>query len=551
MSNAWNQPAMPATRFESMFGDRVVRTFARRPENFDALVRESIARNPQAEVFVHAGTRLTYAAFDERLDAIAAALASRGISEGDRVGILCDNSIPAMLALFAVIRLGAIAVPMGTRQQRPELEYVFNDAGIVALVFDSALADRLPPPDVTPALRHRFAVGDAGEEAEPFSALLEPAPFSRRSIDEARPAIIMYTSGTTGRPKGAVLPHVAMVHTAMHFVQCLGHSASSRALLTIPASHISGLGAVVMAMLRAGGCVVIDGAFRASSFLARMEAERITFTVLVPAMYKLCLLDPALGETDLSHWNIGLFGGAIMPPATIAQLAERLPHLQLINAYGATETTSPATIMPPGRIGEATDSVGHTVPCGDIKVMDDDFREVEPGTAGELWIGGPMIATGYWNNPEATAENFTAGYWHSGDVGSIDASGFVRVFDRKKDMINRGGYKIYSAEVENILVRHPDVIETVVVGRPDSVLGERVHAFVCARGPELHEAELAAFCATEMSDYKIPESWTILQEPLPRNANGKFEKRRLAAEAAALGPMKRVGVQSSLAVHGN
>src|SRR5690606_17319406 len=152
--------------------------------------------------------------------------------------------------------------------------------------------------------------------------------FSPAANSETDPAIIMYTSGTTGRPKGAVLPHLAMVHTAMHFVQCLGHNASSRALLTIPASHISGLGAVVMAMFRAGGCIVIDGAFKARDFLATMAAERITFTVLVPAMYKLCLIEPGFAGTDLSHWRIGLFGGAIMPPATIAELAERLPALQ-------------------------------------------------------------------------------------------------------------------------------------------------------------------------------------------------------------------------------
>lgn len=535
MTSAWNLSSMPPIRFESAFGDRLVRTFAERPANFDMLIRQTIERNPDAEVLVHDGTRLTYGEFGRKLDAVAAGLAARGVGQGDRVGILCDNGIDALVALFGAIRRGAIAVPMGTRQQTAELEHVFNDAGIVALVFDAALADRLPVAEKTPTLRHRFVTAGNDDGVSPFSELLAEAPFGPVSIDQRDTAIIMYTSGTTGRPKGAMLPHLAMVHTAMHFVLALGHNSGSRALLTIPASHISGLGAVVMAMLHAGGCIVIDNAFRASSFLARMEAERVTFTVLVPAMYKLCLLDPAFERTDLSHWKIGLFGGAIMPPATIRELAEKLPHLQLINAYGATETTSPATIMPPGRIGEAPDSIGHVVPCGDIRVMDEEGREVPRGEPGELWIGGPMIAVGYWNNPRATAENFTAGYWHSGDIGSIDADGFVRIFDRKKDMINRGGYKIYSAEVENVLARHPEVVESVVVGRPDSVLGERVHAFVCTRTENVSQEELAAFCAAELSDYKVPESWMLSNEPLPRNANGKFEKRKLAEQVAALG----------------
>lgn len=534
MKSAWNLALMPTIRFEKVTDDRLVRTFTQRPLNFDALIREAVARDPDAEVLVHEGTRLTYSMFDRKLDAVAAGLTARGVRHGDRVGILCDNSIDALVALFGTIRLGAIAVPMGTRQQAPELEHVFNDAGIVALVFDAALADRLPPAERTPALRHIFATAGTVEGASPFESLLADTTFAPAMIDQRDPAIIMYTSGTTGQPKGAILPHLAMVHTAMHFVLALGHSARSRALLTIPASHISGLGAVVMAMLHAGGCIVIDNAFRASSFLARMETEQITFTVLVPAMYKLCLVDSAFEQTDLSHWEIGLFGGSIMPPATIAELAEKLPHLQLINAYGATETTSPATIMPPGWIGEAPDSIGHVVPCGDIRVMDEDGREVGQGEAGELWIGGPMIALGYWNNPDATMENFTAGYWRSGDIGSVDKNGFVRILDRKKDMINRGGYKIYSAEVENVLARHPEVVETVVVARPDSVLGERVHAFVCASTETLSTEVLSAFCRSELSDYKVPESWTLSTKPLPRNANGKFEKRMLAAQVAEL-----------------
>ncbi|MGI0490080.1 class I adenylate-forming enzyme family protein [Pantanalinema rosaneae CENA516] len=309
--------------------------------------------------------------------------------------------------------------------------------------------------------------------------------------------------------------------------------AHSRALLGIPASHISGLGAVVMAMLRAGGCIVIDGPFKPRTFLERMAAERITFTVLVPAMYKLCLLDPTFDATDLDDWRIGLFGGAVMPTATIAELARRLPGLRLINAYGATETTSPATIMPPGAIAVAPDSIGKAVPCGDILVMDESGREAARGEPGELWIGGPMIAQCYWNDETATQASFTAGYWRSGDIGSIDAQGFVRIHDRLKDMINRAGYKVYSAEVENVLALHPRVIESVVVGRPDPVLGERVHAFVRADDASLEAQTLATFCAERLADYKVPESWTISTEPLPRNANGKFEKRRLAREIAA------------------
>jgi long-chain acyl-CoA synthetase len=244
----------------------------------------------------------------------------------------------------------------------------------------------------------------------------------------------------------------------------------------------------------------------------------------------LCLLCDAFGREDLSAWRIGGYGGAPMPVATIDVLGERLPGLTLINAYGATETTSPATMIPPGLTHAHADSVGVALPAAEIRVMDDEGREMAPGETGELWIGGPMVVPGYWANPEATAASFTAGFWHSGDLGAIDAQGFVRIFDRKKDMLNRGGFKIYSVEVENVLMAWPGVAEAAVVGKPCPVLGERVHAFLYAPGVATDDAALRRHCAERLADYKVPESFTWSAEPLPRNANGKLMKRVLRAQ---------------------
>ena len=205
----------------------------------------------------------------------------------------------------------------------------------------------------------------------------------------------------------------------------------------------------------------------------------------------------------------------------------RLPGLALINAYGATETTSPATLLPADRAALRPDSVGLPLPCAEILVVDAEGRELPPGEAGELWIRGPMVVPGYWDNPDATRASFVAGYWRSGDVGSIDAEGYVRVFDRIKDMINRGGYKIFSVEVENVLATCPGVLESAIVGKPCPVLGERVHAFVSRLDPALTAEALRAHCASRLADYKVPESFTLLDEPLPRNANGKLLKRAL------------------------
>jgi long-chain acyl-CoA synthetase len=189
--------------------------------------------------------------------------------------------------------------------------------------------------------------------------------------------------------------------------------------------------------------------------------------------------------------------------------------------------------MPQGQTAAHLDTVGRSLECAEVIVVDDDGKEVAFGQLGEIWIKGPMVVKNYWGNPAATASNFTGGFWHSGDIGSIDAGGYVKVVDRKKDMINRGGYKIYTIEVENTLHGHPGVLECAVVAKPCPVLGERVHAFVALREPGVSAMELKAFCAERLSDYKVPESYTLSEAPLPRNANGKLVKRALRDQISA------------------
>jgi acyl-CoA synthetase (AMP-forming)/AMP-acid ligase II len=221
-----------------------------------------------------------------------------------------------------------------------------------------------------------------------------------------------------------------------------------------------------------------------------------------------------------------------MPVATIEKLAALVPGLKLINAYGSTETTSPSTMMPGELTASHIDSVGLPCPGATIMVVNAEGRELPRGEIGEIWIHGGSVIKGYWNNPKATAENFTGGFWHSGDLGSVDEENFVRVFDRQKDMINRGGLKIYSAEVESVLASHPDVVESAIIAKPRPVLGERVHAVVVTRNAVKGDA-LRAWCAERLSDYKVPETIDLTAEPLPRNANGKVIKRQLRQAFAA------------------
>jgi acyl-CoA synthetase (AMP-forming)/AMP-acid ligase II len=303
--------------------------------------------------------------------------------------------------------------------------------------------------------------------------------------------------------------------------------ATDRSIAAVPLAHVTGVVANIMSMTRCAGALIIVAEFKAADYLKVAARERVTQTVMVPAMYNLCLLQADFDDYDLSSWRIGGYGGAPMPIATIEKLSAKIPGLKLINAYGSTETTSPSTIMPPELTAAHLDSVGLPCPGADIIVMDANGRELPRGEIGEIWIRSGSVIKGYWNNPAATAESFTAGYWHSGDLGSIDENDFVRVFDRQKDMINRGGLKIYSAEVESVLAGHPDVLESAVIAKPCPVLGERVHAVIVVRNATASEHTLRVWCAEQLSDYKVPETMVLTTLPLPRNANGKVMKRQL------------------------
>jgi len=521
-------PHMPALRVEAHYGTRLLRCFAERPANLNVLLAPMLCQRGDAPALVTATRCLSYRELGTASEKAATGLARDGLRAGERIALYTGNCVEFVITALAAWRLGAIVVPINTRNSRDELAYMLGQCQAAMLVYEGEYAARVPDAAALPALRRRYVIGAPGPaSSQGFDALLDgtgAAPSA--SINEEDPAVILYTSGTTGRPKGAVLTHLNLIHSVLHFRHAMALGHEERSLLAVPISHVTGLVAILLPMLHLGGTVVMLREFKAPDFLALAARERITHTLVVPAIYNLLLRHPEFDHHDLSAWRIGGFGGAPMPEPTITELAARLPNLTPVNAYGATETTSPATCMPLGLQAANLDSVGQVLPCADVRVMDDDGIEVPPGAPGELWIGGPMVVPGYWDNPEATAREFIAGYWKSGDIGSIDAQGYVRVFDRKKDMINRGGYKVYSAEVESVLVAHPAILEAALVGVPDPVLGEKTHAHIVAQGA-LDAEEVRRHVAATLADYKVPDFVSLRSEPLPRNPNGKVLKRLL------------------------
>lgn len=530
-----DRQVLPATRREAHFGDRVVTCFADRPPTIDTMIGSVAARHPAREAVIDGADRLSFRELDRRATAAAAGFLKLGLAPGSRLGLLIGNRWEFVVALLAAIRAGLIAVPLSARLQGPELAYILKDCGAAGIVFDADLADRIVDAGPLPDLAIRIPIGPHDDASIPFDSLLESTDpdFSAPPANEEDTAIILYTSGTTGHPKGAMLSHLNVLHSCLHFRIGFDLTPEDRSLLAVPASHVTGVIACIMAPLSVGGAVLVLKAFDVAAFLTLASGERMTTTVMVPAMYNLCLLRADLDEYDLSAWRVGAYGGAPMPPATIRTLADHLPGLNLANAYGATETTSPTTIMPLGDPAAHGDSVGKVVPCGEVRIMDDGGHEVGPGETGEVWIAGPMVVSGYWNKSEATRDAFVGGFWRSGDIGSLSADGYLHVFDRKKDMINRGGYKVFSAEVENVLAAHPGVVEAAVLPFADPVLGEKVLAVVHPRDGAANEEVLRRFCADRLSDYKVPDRFVFRTDPLPRNANGKLVKNTLREEVSA------------------
>lgn len=517
-------------RREQHYGDRVFSCYSQRPRNVYGLLADAVARHSDQTALICDDVQMTYADLDHEIKCVAAGLAARGVRPGDRVAMLLGNGVPFIVLTYATAFLGAVAVPLNPRDQKPGIRHALLNSDAMALVVEAEFSSVVPSPEETPNLTAQFSVGSA-EGFDDYKSLRAAPPLDATAeTREDSVATILYTSGTTGVPKGAMLTGLGIVHSATNFMQTMSLGPNDTTVVIVPMNHVTGLVAGIHTLVRCGGCIVVMRAFKAAEFLNCAARHGMTYSLMVPAMYNLCLHQADLSDYDLSAWRVGGYGGAPMPAATIERMATALPGLGLMNAYGATETTSPATIMPADQTALRRLSVGRPVPGAEICVMDDAGCELLPGAPGELWIRGAMVVPGYWRNPEADAREFTAGFWKTGDIGMIDAEGFVHILDRKKDMVNRGGHKIFTAEVESVLTAVPGVIEAAVVGHPCPILGERVHAVLSVKPDEINEQALKDHCAAQLADYKCPESYTLREALLPRNANGKIIKRQIKQE---------------------
>ncbi|HEY0822300.1 MAG TPA: long-chain fatty acid--CoA ligase, partial [Ramlibacter sp.] len=381
---AW--PEVPL-RHERHFGDRVLRCFAERPPHLAALFAAAEAQDPGAQALVDGDRRWSWRELCDQAARLALGLRRAGVAGGDRVVLLVPNRAEFVIATQAVLRLGAVLVPVSMREAGPGIGFILNQCRASLVIADPVMMMLVPPAlsDGEPLRRVALAGGEASEGWLRWDALLDQ---DARGFTDAQPqeedaAVILYTSGTTGAPKGAVLTHLNLVHSVLHYRHALGLRAGECGLLAVPASHVTGLVALVLAMAGVGGSVVLLADFKAAASLALVARERVSYTLMVPAMYALWLREPALQETELSSLRLAGFGGAPMAPATIAGLRRNCPGIRLFNAYGSTETSSPTTMPPPG--SAVLEAVGQPLPGAAVLVLDDEGREVPRGTPGEVW----------------------------------------------------------------------------------------------------------------------------------------------------------------------
>ena len=493
-------------------------------------------RLPDKIALVHGERALTYRSLQERCARFAAFVAARA-GRGARVGILLPNLPELAVAYFGAIAAGAIAVPINVRLSPAELEYVLSDSGAAVLVTTRAQRERLAPLPGARGVRTWVLVDGATGDDVPFAAALEsapqpaPAPVARGEV-----ACLLYTSGTTGFPKGAMISHGNALFNVASCRRTLGYREDDVGLLTLPLFHVTGLHSQLLALLAAGAQVVLQQEYETGPMLALMERHRVTALFLVPAIYKLIALREDLPRHDLSCVRLAAYGGAPMDPETIGTLRRLLPGVELHNCYGLTECSSLGTVLPAEAVLTRVSSVGLPVPETEAEVRDEEGRPLPRGTAGELHLRGPHVVQGYWGAPEKTAAAIRDGWLRTGDVARIDEDGFVHVLDRTKDMINRGGEKIYGLEVEHAIAACPGVMDAAVFGVPHPVFGEVPAACVVPLpGARVAPDEVIAHCRARLADFKVPVAVRVVAQ-IPRNAGGKILKKQLQAEWTARSP---------------
>lgn len=499
------------------------------PENIRELLEQRAEASPDKHfLFSEAdGRRYTYAEFDAAVNRAALMLSTHGIKKGDAVSLLMPNGVEYIIAYFACFKLGALAGPVNSLLKSEELTYVIANSEARALLVSSEFQPRVESiRSELPDLQHVIVFDDEAQSTAGFTeGALPDATISKR--DEA---IIIYTSGTTGKPKGCLLTHGNVIANARQITEWLNFTERDCLLTVMPLFHMNAVSVTTMTPLYAGASTVISPKFSASRFWQIISDYEVTSFGSVATMLSMLLSNypdgvPAHLKTD--QLRFAMCGSAPVPAEVMKKFEETFNCL-VIEGYGLSESTCRSSFNPPDkrrRAGSCGMAIGN-----EMKVFDDDDREVADGQLGEIVLRGENILKGYYKNPEATAQAFRGGWFHTGDIGYKDADDFFYIVDRKSDMIIRGGENIYPREIDEVLYKHTAVAAAASIGVPDPLYGEEVAAFIVLKeGARATEEEIIAFCREHLADYKCPKSVRFVTD-IPKGPTGKLLKRELARQ---------------------
>jgi len=489
--------------------------------------------NPSLEAFVdtHSGRRFSFAELDRRANRTANFLARElRVKKGERVALLLMNSPEFLETFFAIAKLGAVCVPLNWRLVADELQFILKDSGSRTLIYGGEFAQTVAELEKRKAteVRSWVQVGDEPKRREwslSYDALQQAASSEEPSVPAADDDLlyIMYTSGTTGLPKGAVHTHA----TAMWGVLTIAATAElrfkDRYLVSLPLFHVGALTPLTGNVYR-GITSVVMRAFDPTRVWELIQSERITVALKVPAMLNFMLqtYDPKKYDISSLRW---IMSGAAPVPVTLIEAYAKL-GIEIHQVYGLTESCGPACLIGPDEAIAKAGSTGKAFFHTDVRVVDENLRDVQPGQQGEVIIRGPHVMKEYWKRAEATAETIRDGWLHSGDVATVDKEGFVYIQDRMKDMVISGGENVYPAEVENVILGNPKVSEVAVIGQPSTKWGESTFAVVVKKDPSLSEREVLDWCNGKLARYKQPKGVAFI-DVIPRNPSGKVLKRLL------------------------
>ena len=498
--------------------------------NWFAVLAHHATRTPDKPITVFEGETTTYGEMALRAAALARGLEERGVAAGDVVGLLSYNCPEFLEVVFAANYLGAIAMPINWRLAAPEVRYILEHSRARALVCDGSLVEVADEATkgMEASLTRISISGSAHPGWLPLTEVRartgDSTPVRAAGDDVHR---LMYTSGTTGRPKGVMITHANLAWKNLAHIVEFGFTDTDVGLACGPLYHVGALDLTTTSLIAAGATTIIHRSFDASAVVDELEGSKATTVWLAPAMVTAIMALPGIEERDLSSVRLIINGGEKMPIPLIERIQRTFPSAWFADAYGLTETVSGDTFLDRDSIVTKLGSVGRPCLYLELDVWDEQGSSVAPGERGEIVLRGPKVFKGYWRDPGATATAFAGGWFHTGDVGLRDDDGYLFIVDRLKDMIVSGGENIAGSEVERVLYEHDAVLEAAVVGRPDDRWGEVPVAFVVLRqGASVPPEALLEHCRDQLARYKVPKE-IILLDALPRNPSGKVLKRQL------------------------